>query len=68
MQRSLVAIAFVFGLSGAAKAESQDGTIVTPPFKFVAGGKTLPASYPVRDASNNGVTHLSHFSIPVSPY
>ena len=42
--RSLVAIAFVLGLSGTAKAESQDGIIVTLPFKFVAGGKALPGA------------------------
>jgi len=41
--RILVAIVFILGLSGAAKAESQDGIIVTVPFKFMVGGMALPA-------------------------
>jgi hypothetical protein len=35
--RILVPIAFILGLSGAAKAESQGGVIVTVPFKFMVG-------------------------------
>jgi hypothetical protein len=52
--RILVAIVFILGLSGAAKAESQDGIIVTVPFKFMVGGMALPAgTYTLRDASND---------------
>lgn len=52
--RILFAIAFILGLSGAAKAENKDGVEVTLPFKFVIGGKTLPAgTYTVRNASND---------------
>ena len=52
--RSLVVIVFILGLSGAAKAESQDGIVVTLPFRFVVGGKTLPAgTYTVRNTSDD---------------
>jgi hypothetical protein len=52
--RILVAIAFILGLSAAAKAEGQDGIIVTLPFKFAVGGKTLPAgTYTVSNATND---------------
>ena len=52
--RIVVAIVFILGLSGAAKAESQDGIIVTLPFKFVVGGKTLPAgTYTMRNVSDD---------------
>ena len=50
----LIAIVFILGLSGAAKAEGQDGIIVTLPFKFVVGGKTLPAgTYTMRNMSDD---------------
>ena len=50
----LVAIVFILGLSGAAKAEGQDSIIVTLPFKFVVSGTALPAgTYTVRNASND---------------
>jgi hypothetical protein len=50
----LVAIAFILGLTGAAKAESQDGVIVTLPFEFVVGAKTLPAgTYIVRNLTDD---------------
>jgi hypothetical protein len=49
----LVAIVFILGLSGVAKAESQEGIVVTLPFKFVVGGKTLPAgTYTMRNLSD----------------
>ena len=41
--KTLVAIAFLLGLTGAIKAEGQDGVIVNMPFEFVVGAKTLPA-------------------------
>ena len=41
--RILVAVVFFLGLSGAAKAATQDDIIVKLPFEFVVGGKTLPA-------------------------
>ena len=50
----LVAVTLSLGLCGAAKAESQDGVIVTLPFTFVADGQALPAgTYTVRSASND---------------
>lgn len=50
----LVAIVFIFGFSGAAKAEGHDGIIVTLPFKFVVSGKTLPAgTYTMRNVSDD---------------
>jgi hypothetical protein len=51
--RILVAIVFSLGLSGAARAATQDGIVVKLPFEFVAGGKTLPAgTYTVRRVSD----------------
>ena len=41
--RFLVAITFLIGLSMAANAEIRGEIVVTLPFGFVAGGKTLPA-------------------------
>jgi hypothetical protein len=71
----LVAIVFILGLSGAAKAESQDGVIVTLPFKFVVGRKTLPAgTYTVRNVSDNPsgllmiTNHDTSKSVLVLPY
>lgn len=50
----LVMIALILGLSGAAKAESQDGIIVKLPFTFVVGAETLPAgTYTMRNASDD---------------
>jgi hypothetical protein len=40
---SLIALTLLFGLSVAAKAEGQPGTIVKLPFAFVVRGKILPA-------------------------
>jgi hypothetical protein len=52
--RALVAIAFFLGLTGAVKAQGQDGVIVAMPFEFVAGAKTLPAgTYTVRNSSDD---------------
>lgn len=52
--RILVAVAFVLGLSGIAKAASQEGIIVKLPFEFVVDGKTLPAgTYMVRRLSSD---------------
>ncbi|HMH12022.1 MAG TPA: hypothetical protein VK578_02830 [Edaphobacter sp.] len=71
----LVAIVFILGLSGAAKAESQGGVVVTLPFKFVVGRKTLPAgTYTVRNASDDPsgpliiTNHDSSKSVLVLPY
>ena len=73
--RIVVAIVFILGLSGAAKAESQDGIIVTLPFKFVVGETTLPAgTYTVRNASDDPsgplkiTNHDSSKSMFVLPY
>jgi hypothetical protein len=41
--RFLVAITVLFGLGVAAKAETRAEIVVTLPFGFVVGGKTLPA-------------------------
>ena len=52
--RILVAAAFVLGLSGIAKAASQEGIIVKLPFEFVVDGETLPAgTYTVRRSSSD---------------
>jgi hypothetical protein len=52
--RTLVAIAFLLGLTGAIKAEGQNGVIVNMPFEFVVGAKTLPAgTYTVRNSSDD---------------
>jgi hypothetical protein len=50
--RILVAITFLLGLSVAAKAEVRAQIVVTLPFEFVVGGKTLPAGkYTVKRTS-----------------
>ena len=41
--RVIVAVTVLFGLSVAANAEMRSELVVTLPFGFVAGGKTLPA-------------------------
>jgi hypothetical protein len=71
----LVVITFILGLSGASRAESQDGIIVTLPFKFVVGGKTLPAgTYTLRNAYDDPsgplmiTNHDSSTSVFVLPY
>ncbi|MGA2848807.1 MAG: hypothetical protein ABSE46_07420 [Terracidiphilus sp.] len=52
--RTLVAIAFLLGLTTAVRAESQDGVIVAMPFEFVVGAKSLPAgTYEVRNSSDD---------------
>jgi hypothetical protein len=52
--RTLVAIAFLFGLAGAVKAEAETADIVTVPFEFVVGAKVLPAgTYTVRSLSDD---------------
>jgi hypothetical protein len=73
--RILVAIVFILGLSGVAKAASQDGVIVTLPYKFVVDGKTLPAgTYTVRNGSNDPnsfliiTNHDNSKSVFVLPY
>ena len=72
--RFLVAIAFILGLSGAAKAENQDGVIATLPFSFVVGGKTLPAgTYTMRTVSGESgllmiTNHDTSKSVFVLPY
>jgi len=73
--KTLVAIVFILRLSGVAKAASQDGVIVTLPFTFLVGGKTLPAgTYTVRNASDDPsgplivTNHDSSKSVLVLPY
>jgi hypothetical protein len=52
--RTLVAIALFLGLTGAVRAEAEDGVVVTLPFEFVVGAKTLPAgTYTVRNLSDD---------------
>ena len=69
-----VAAVFILGLSGAAKAESQDGIVVTLPFKFVVGGTTLPAgTYTMRAVSGESgllmiTNHDTSKSVLVLPY
>ena len=41
--RIIVAVTLLFGLSVAAKAQSETGIVVTLPFQFVVRGKILPA-------------------------
>ena len=41
--RILVAVVGILGLGLAAEAEVRGEIVVTLPFEFVAGGKTLPA-------------------------
>ena len=58
--RIVVAAAFFFGLSGIAKAASQEGIIVKLPFEFVVDGETLPAgTYTVRRSSSDNSGPLS---------
>lgn len=71
----LVAIVFILVLSGAAKAESQDGIMVTLPFKFVVSGRTLPAgTYTMRNVSDDPsgllmiTNHDTSKSVLVLPY
>ena len=69
--RTLVAIAFLLGLTGAVRAEAEEGVIVTLPFEFVVGAKTLPAgTYTVRNLSLNGpgALQLSNKDLSASMY
>jgi hypothetical protein len=69
--RMLVAIAFLLGLTGAVRAEAEEGVIVTLPFEFVVGAKTLPAgTYTVRNLSLNGpgALQLSNKDLSASMY
>ena len=50
----LLALAGVLGLAGAAQANIRHDIVVTLPFEFVAGGKTLTAgTYTVNPVSND---------------
>jgi hypothetical protein len=52
--RIIVAVTLLFGLSVAAKAESETGIVVTLPFQFVVKGKILPAgTYTAKQLSND---------------
>jgi hypothetical protein len=52
--RIIVAVTLLFGLSVAAKAESETGIVVTLPFQFVVKGKILPAgTYTAKHLSND---------------
>jgi hypothetical protein len=52
--RIIVAVTLLFGLSVAAKAESETGIVVTLPFQFVVKGKILPAgTYTAKQLSNS---------------
>jgi hypothetical protein len=73
--KAVVAIAFLLALSGAVKAESQDGVTVEVPFQFVVSGQTLPAgTYTVRQLSkdSSGLLTLTNkedlTSVVVLPY
>ncbi|MGA2535826.1 MAG: hypothetical protein ABSF53_07425 [Terracidiphilus sp.] len=60
--RTVVAIAFFLGLAGAVKVQAEEADIVTVPFEFVVGAKTLPAgTYTVRSLSvdKSGALELS---------
>ena len=60
--KTLVAIALFLGLAGAVKVEAEEAEIVTVPFEFVVGAKTLPAgTYTVRNLSvdRSGFLELS---------
>lgn len=51
--RTLVAITFLLGLTGAVKAEGEEAVTVTLPFEFVVGANTLPAgTYTVLNLSD----------------
>ena len=57
--RSIVAITFLVGLGVAAKAETRAEIVVTLPFGFEFGGKTLPAgTYTVSTLSRDKVGPL----------
>ena len=61
--RIMVAVTLLFGLSVAAKAESETGIVVTLPFQFVVKGKILPAgTYTAKQLTNErfGVLRLSN--------
>ena len=72
--RIIVAVTLLFGLSVAAKAESETGIVVTLPFQFVVKGKILPAgTYTAKQLSNDRfVLRLSNrangTSVFVLPY
>jgi hypothetical protein len=69
--KTLVAIAFLLGLTGVVKAEAEEGVIVTLPFEFVVGAKTLPpGTYTVRNLSLNGpgALQLSNKDLSASMY
>ena len=72
--RCLVAITLLVGLGVAAKAETRAEIVVTMPFGFVVGGKTLPAgTYTVRSLSGDKVgpvmltSHDDNASVLVLP-
>jgi hypothetical protein len=61
--RIIVAVTLLFGLSVAAKAQSETGIVVTLPFQFVVRGKILPAgTYTAKQLSNDrsGVLRLTN--------
>lgn len=69
--KTLVAIAFLVGLNGAIRAEAEEGVIVTLPFEFVVGAKTLPAgTYTMRNLSNDrpGTLELSNKDFSASMF
>jgi hypothetical protein len=72
--RSIVAITFLVGLGVAAKAETRAEIVVTLPFGFEFGGKTLPAgTYTVSSLSRDKVgplmltSHDNNASVLVLP-
>jgi hypothetical protein len=61
--RALVAIIGLFGLGMAAHAENRGEIVVTLPFDFVAGGKSLPAgAYTVSTFTNDKYDGLLLFN------
>jgi hypothetical protein len=52
--RVIATVTFLFGIGMAARAQAQDNIIITLPFGFVAGERTLPAgTYKVSRFSND---------------
>jgi len=69
--RVIATAAFLFGIGMTARAQAQDNIIVTLPFGFVAGEKTLPAgTYKVSRFSNdpNGPLLFTNYDKDISVF
>jgi hypothetical protein len=64
----LLTLTSLFGLGASAVALEQREVVVTVPFDFVAGGKTLPAgTYTVRVSSDRlGALSISSYGYPAT--